>query len=247
VKLEVLGFSPPYPNPGAATSGYVVHVGDARLLVDCGHGVGGRIAALDPTGLDGVVISHMHPDHFFDLIALRNVLHLYGHGPLPCRVPVGGERTLRGIVAAMGFPADYLDPYLDLHEFVPGDSIEISGTTIESEVTIHPVPTALLRFADGDAVFVYTSDTGWFGALPALCEGASLLLIEATNHPIAGRAEEKWHLSPSQAGRVAQLAGVERVVITHYRSGVASEVEEGARDAFGGWLTLASEGLTVDI
>ena len=49
--------------------------GDSSVLLDLGQGSFARLAGiLDPATLDAVVISHLHPDHFIDLVALRHYL-----------------------------------------------------------------------------------------------------------------------------------------------------------------------------
>ena len=62
-----------------------------RLLIDCGTGVLAKLQHFLPlTELTAVVISHMHADHFFDLIPLR---YAYKYGPVPPEA-VGMARRL---------------------------------------------------------------------------------------------------------------------------------------------------------
>ena len=69
--LTILGASPAAPNPGGACSGYLLRQGETAVLMDCGAGTAGRIALhVAPNRLQGVAISHLHPDHYFDLVQL---------------------------------------------------------------------------------------------------------------------------------------------------------------------------------
>jgi len=74
-QLRVLGRWAPFAPPGGACSGYLVGDGDRFVLVDCGHGVVSRLlASINLEQLEAVFLSHLHPDHWFDLPALRHAL-----------------------------------------------------------------------------------------------------------------------------------------------------------------------------
>lgn len=74
--LQVLGAGAAYSDvPGAVGASYLVRADDAALLLDLGQGAFPALAAaLEPSTLHAVLISHLHPDHFIDLIALRHYL-----------------------------------------------------------------------------------------------------------------------------------------------------------------------------
>jgi ribonuclease BN (tRNA processing enzyme) len=99
--LTVLGAGPAAPNPGGACSGYLLRDGDTAVLVDCGSGVAGRIALHLPANrLTAVAISHLHPDHYFDLVQLYYLLRFgdrrADQAPrLPVFVPPGGQVFMR--------------------------------------------------------------------------------------------------------------------------------------------------------
>src|ERR1700687_112886 len=100
--LTILGASPAAPNPGGACSGYLVRQGDTAVLLDCGSGVAGRVPLHVPVNrLSGVAISHLHPDHYFDLVQLYYILKFGEPRPpvlsprLPLFLPPGGREVLR--------------------------------------------------------------------------------------------------------------------------------------------------------
>ena len=74
--LDVIGAGPAYTDrPGATGASYLLRDDDSSVLLDLGQGSFARLAdTLDPATLDAVVISHLHPDHFIDLVALRHYL-----------------------------------------------------------------------------------------------------------------------------------------------------------------------------
>ena len=91
-KLTILGASPAWTNPGGAGSGYLLRHNSTAVQIEIGSGTFGRLRESMPVDeLDGVVISHMHGDHFLDLVPLCYGLR-YGNiraRPLPVYVPPG--------------------------------------------------------------------------------------------------------------------------------------------------------------
>ena len=110
MKLTVLGKSPAWTDAGGAGSGYLLEEGDTRVLLDAGSGVFAKLrAATDYAGIDAVVITHVHGDHFLDLIPFSYALTLSAHGrggPEQKRprlfAPPGGVETLRAVTSAWG-------------------------------------------------------------------------------------------------------------------------------------------------
>ena len=90
---------------------------------------------------------------------------------------------------------------------------------------------------------VYSGDTDWSDSLIDLARGADLIILEASNpFKVAG------HLTPEEAGRLAEMAGVPRLVLTHiYPPGDAVDLVEEAGRSFTGEITIAEDGLRLDI
>ena len=69
MRLTVLGKSPAWQDAGGACSGYLLEEAGTALLIDCGNGVFGKLRErIDYVDVDAVVISHLHADHFLDLV-----------------------------------------------------------------------------------------------------------------------------------------------------------------------------------
>ena len=69
MRLTVLGKSPSWQDAGGACSGYLIQEGDTAVLVDCGNGVFAKLRQrIDYVDVDAVVLSHLHADHFLDLV-----------------------------------------------------------------------------------------------------------------------------------------------------------------------------------
>ena len=131
--------------------------------------------------------------------------------------------------------------FSQLHE---GEPVELEdGRVIEPEQVVGPS-------RPGRRV-VYTGDTRPGAAVVEAAADADLLIHDATfAEEYAGRARETAHATAREAGRVAARAGVARLLLTHVSSryaGDASILAREAREAFDGDVTVASDGLEIDV
>ena len=140
MRITVLGKSPAWQDAGGACSGYLIEDAGTTLLLDCGNGVFGKLRErCDYTEVDAVVISHLHADHFIDLVPYSYGLLLTPRQqPVPVPpfpgtdhparprlfVPAGGRGVLRRVVGAWG-NEDLIENAFEIHEFEPDSVLEI--------------------------------------------------------------------------------------------------------------------------
>jgi ribonuclease Z len=92
--------------------------------------------------------------------------------------------------------------------------------------------------------FAFVMDTRMCDGVPALAEGADLLVVESTFLSAdAALADRYGHLTARQAARVAAGAGVRTLVLTHFsqRYPDPRAFEDEAREEFGGDLVVAAD------
>jgi ribonuclease Z len=98
---------------------------------------------------------------------------------------------------------------------------------------------------------VITGDTRPCAATIEAAAGADLLVHEATfGDEEAQRAAETMHSTAREAATVARMAGVKRLVLTHFSarySRDASDLAREAREVFAGELVLARDGMELDV
>ena len=88
MRITVLGKSPAWQDAGGACSGYLVEEDGFGLLLDCGNGVFSKLRHYrDYVDVDAVLISHLHADHFLDLVPFSYAL---SYAPRQQPVAVGG-------------------------------------------------------------------------------------------------------------------------------------------------------------
>ena len=255
--LTILGASPAAPNTGGACSGYLLRQGESAVLVDCGSGVAGRIGEyVPPNRLGGVVISHLHADHYFDLVPLYYHLKFAAPRPpgpeqrLPVYLPPGGRDFLSRFGALIANQPAMLEDVLELCEYAPGQKYSIGGLSFGFVQVQHYVLSHAMRVRAADGrLFVFSSDVAPCPQLVDAARDADLFLCESAlldssqDEPDPLR---RGHLCAAEAGAAAQAAHARRLLITHYRSGEPYETHhlEAARRAFSGPLALAREGQT---
>jgi ribonuclease BN (tRNA processing enzyme) len=251
MQLTVLGRSPARPNPGEACAGYLVEGGGARVLIDAGPGIVAQLLLVGhPEELDAVVISHMHTDHFLDLVTLRYVYPWREHARQKLRIilPPGSAEQMADLARGAGYPTFWEKAFI-LEEHDGERPIELGNLRLEPGPTKHYVPTWGFRIeargtGEEGALLVYTADTAPSADVERLSSGADLLLCEATLRSLEEDAqppEPRGHLLASEAGELASRAGARRLLLTHLpvNDGEAAEAARAARDVFGGEVGVA--------
>jgi len=226
MKLTVIGAGPAYTNrPGAVGSSYLISSGSTELLLDLGHGTYSNLAGtIPPSSLAAVAISHLHPDHFIDLVPLRHYLR-YEFVP-PKRVavlaPAALAERLDALLAQPGFTAESLD----VSPLADGLALDIGVLRLEARKVSHTDDSYAFRVsplpsAGADAAgpgLVYSGDCGRADDLRPLIQPGDVLLSEVSFGlgPVSPGAQ---HLDASDVGRLARETGVSRILLTHLLSG----------------------------
>ncbi len=251
MQLTVLGSSGTYPWQGKACSGFLVSEGDTRLLLDCGPGVLANLQAhVAIEDLTGIIITHMHPDHFLDLIPLRYALK-YGEPSrstlLPVHLPPGGREIWDRVVDTLKDSGDSFSAPFDLSEYQEGQTYRLGDVDVRFALLRHYVPSYGVEVRAGGRL-VYSGDVGPCPELEVLARGADLFVCEATWLETQVPPDERGHLTATEAGEIARKAGVGSLLLTHIVPYVdAGKTLEAAKATFGGEVLLATEGCTYTV
>jgi ribonuclease BN (tRNA processing enzyme) len=250
LRLTVLGCSTALPHPDAPSAGFLVEWDETAILLDTGQGVADRLGRVaDPRRLAGVVIGHMHADHFLDLARLRYLFPWAG-GPaprLPVHLPPGGRRRLDDLAAAISERPGFFDAAYAIDEYDPESAIMIGPLTVRFVPGRHYVPAwgVSVEAPDG-ARLVYTGDTGPSDTMTEFARGADLLLVEATLRDETDDDAERGHLTATEAIDLARTAEVGAARLVHYVPDRRAELERLCAAA-GPWIGPAVPGLSVTV
>ena len=245
MELIVAGAGPAYSDrPGSVGAAYVLlHAGRA-IVLDLGHGAYANVAAtVEPSTLEGVVISHLHPDHFVDLVPLRHYLCYEFDPPRRVRVlaPAGIERRLDDLHAEPGFTR----ASLDVETLTPGTR-RVGPFDVEARRVVHTEDSYAFRVTPADAAvrpgLVYSGDCGRAEDLASLIRPGDTLLVEASFGtgpvPVDG-----VHLDARAVARLATETGAGRLLLTHVLSKYdRATVIDAARAGFAGPVRIVEPG-----
>jgi len=247
MRLDVIGAGPAYTDRvGATGAAYLVRSADHGLLLDLGQGSFSRLASLvDPGDLTAVVISHLHPDHFIDLVPLRHYLRW----EMPRRrVLVLGPAALRARLDGLHGDPGFSQAALDLETLAVGVR------------TVGPFELQVARVTHTDSSFgfrvsiggggvglAYSGDCGRAEDLDVLVRQGDTLLCEVSFGPgpvVAGAQ----HLDGPAVGRLAHRTNVGRVLLTHLQMGYDHEATiESVRAHFDGPVELVDPGFATSV
>lgn len=253
MRLTVVGCSGSYPGPDSPASSYLVEAEDQgrtwRVLLDLGSGALGRLHRYaDPLSIDAVFLSHLHPDHWFDMSGYYVLRKYHPTGPQP-RIPVYGPTgTAKRMAKAYGLPpTPGMAQEFDVRELREDSPVTVGPLSFDVARVVHPVEAYAIKVTHGDRSFVYSGDTARCDALVSLAKGTDLLLAEASFREGEDNPPD-LHMTGRDAAEVAVRAGAARLVLTHIPPwhDPVSALEE-ARPVFEGPMELARCGATYDL
>ena len=213
--LYLLGTGAGFSAPHRTTTMLAITDGASTLLVDCGGDVIQRYleAGLGLDTLDGLIITHEHPDHVAGFPLFMEKIWLAGRrAPIPIYgIPPALEQARRCWNA---FDTQGWD---DLPEMLwtafphkeHADVLDAPPWRVTASPGIHGKPVVGLRFEHREGgVLAYSCDTEPAPSIARLARNADLLIHEATG-------SYDGHASAQQAAEVAAEANVSRLVLVH--------------------------------
>jgi ribonuclease BN (tRNA processing enzyme) len=264
MRLTVLGKSPSWQDAGGACSGYLLEEDGTAVVIDCGNGVFGKLRQrIDYVDVDAVVISHLHADHFLDLVPFAYALtYAPRQQPVPVdrwpgtdspacpvlHVPPGARDTFRRVVGAWG-NEDLIENAFDLREYHQESELEIGPVRVRFQPVPHFTETFAMAISstNGSGRIVYGADSRPTDALTDLASAADLILVEATL-PRPERTGVRGHLTPGEAGELARAAGAKRLVLVHISDELDADwARREAEESFGGPVEVATEGASYEV
>jgi ribonuclease BN (tRNA processing enzyme) len=252
MRITILGSGTGVPTGERQPAGVVVSEDGHQLLLDSGSGTAASLAraGLDYRALETLLYTHAHVDHTLDLAAILHALNF---------TPGYQRRSALRVIGPAGFSI-FVDrllsayPSLEQRSFpllleeMDGCSRENLGWArlISATVPHGNVPANAYRLETSGGAVVFSGDCSPSQALVELARGADLLLSEAS-FPIPV-PEGEHHLTTAQAATMAQEAGVEVLVLTHFYpwAGDHDAVAECAQ-YFDGKVILAEDNLVIEL
>ena len=166
MRITVLGKSPSWQDADGACSGYLIEEDGFHLLLDCGNGVFSKLRRfIDYVDVDAVVISHLHADHFLDLVPYSYALtYAPRQQPVPVdrwpgtdrpacpelHVPPGATLLFRRVVGAWG-NEDLIENAFAMREYDPAEALEVGPLRVRFQPVPHFTATNAVEIASSNA------------------------------------------------------------------------------------------------
>jgi ribonuclease BN (tRNA processing enzyme) len=219
VRIRFLGSGDNFGSGGRFQTCIHVDTGKSRFLIDCGASslIPMKRAGIRSDGIDIILISHLHGDHFggipffildAQLISRREIpLVIAGPPGLTQRVREAMEIFYPG---SSGIERKFVIEYVELTE---GEKTRIGDVAVLPLRVIHGsgAPSYALRVECAGKVIAYSGDTEWTDALRKAADGADLFICESYGF----EKQMKNHLNYRTLMAHRAELGCKRLIITH--------------------------------
>ena len=268
VSVQILGSGGPAVNKDRASSSYLLWIdGRSRMVVDMGGGVFLRFGQAEAklADISLAAMSHYHPDHVSDLPALLWLSTNTRKEPLPLVGPSGNALVpgtneflarlfdaktgaFQVLGTSMGAPpvpgvgggVKLEVSTVDVTKNEPSTVYDRDGMTVTALTIPHgPIPTVAYRVQTRGVSVVFSSDQN--GTNPRFIDfarGANVLIMHMA---IAAGTTNPLHAAPSVVGRVAQEAGVGRLILSHIGLFNLDAAVAEVKTQFTGALTVGAD------
>jgi ribonuclease BN (tRNA processing enzyme) len=218
VEIKCLGSGDAFGSGGRFQPCFYVSSENFRFLIDCGASslIAMKRSGVDPSGVDLILISHLHGDHF---------------GGIPFFILDGQFRRKTRPLIVAGPPGLVARVHQAMEVFFPGSSrvqqkfaIEFLELTERSKTTVGPLKVTpysvvhasgdtpyALRIGFEDKGIAYSGDTEWTEALVEAAGGADLFICEAYYF----EKKIKYHLSYQTLMEHRKKLDCRRLVLYH--------------------------------
>ncbi len=244
VRLTFLGSADAFSGAGRGNSCYLIEDRHGTVAVDFGPTAmrALRSMGMGSEDLDGVLLTHLHGDHFggLHLLFIDARYRVARKRPLVVAGPPGTRSTVRKwIEIGWGLAGRRRPPFrIEYVEYRPGSTLTILGRKVTVFPARHqraPEIATSLRVSTDGRVLAFTGDTEWCETIVPLCEGADLFVCECT-----GATPTPKHLSWEELEPRLPDLRARRIVLSHLSDEARARVRPDDRR-----VRLAEDGLVV--
>jgi len=248
MKLIILGSGTCVPSLKRNAPGYYLEAGSWQVLVDCGSGT---LLQLERAGrsyknINAIFITHMHPDHFADLMPLIQALFytpkFKREKDLFIVAPAGFIPYYEKAVASiLGKPGDFSVMIIEIK-----NKLDLGPFNVFAANTIHSNDSVAYRFEQGGKSIVFTGDADYDQGIIELSINTDLLIADCS-FPDSMKA--KGHLTSKECGIVAKKAGVKKLILSHLYPADIPDIDriKEAQEVFDGKVVLAEDLMEIEL
>ncbi len=229
VHVRFLGSGDAFGTGGRFQTCILVESDRARFLVDCGASslIAMKRFGVDPAGIDAVVLSHLHGDHFGGIpFLIIDAQFRHRTRPLVVAGPPGVEARVRDAMEVL-FPGSstvtrrFATEFVELEE---RQATTLGAFSVTPYGVVHPsgAPPFAIRAECGGKVVTYSGDTEWTDALIEAAAGADLFVCEGYSYA----RPFKFHLDWTTLARHRDALRCGRMILTHMGEEMLGRVDQ---------------------
>ena len=217
MKVTVLGNRSPYPTKNSGCSGYLIQHENKNILVDLGPNTLQNLQKIIPCyQVDVLIISHLHLDHFLDLLPFHYAVMLamkkgYRQDALAVYLPFTEGSELDFIKTKVG------DEFY-LEELTTDSKLSCGELEFVFHPTTHSKECFGIKVKGPNSTLAYTADTALDNNLIQFFKGSDFLLAEASLLEQDGERRSSGHMTVKDAVEFGTKAEVGKLLLTHLGS-----------------------------
>ena len=178
MRLTIGGSGDAFGSGGRFNTCFLLETARGKLLVDCGASslVGLKVLGIDVNGIDAILLSHLHGDHFGALpfLLLDAQFLARRERPLLIAGPPGTRARLDQLLEVF-FPKSTTNKWRfswEVMEIEVGRPTEVLGHSVTTTEVLHysGAPSTAIVLSDGVKRFAYSGDTEWVDALLSVAD-----------------------------------------------------------------------------
>jgi ribonuclease Z len=276
-RVTLLGTGAPRPSKARGGPSILVEAGSTKILVDAGRGAAERLWGIGGrdllSGVDVVLLTHLHSDHVVGLPELWLDSWLFGRkAPLRLDGPPGTAALASNLERAFAFDVETRrdrDEHLpgagaaiDARDLAPEAVVEIGGVKITAfEVDHGPVKPAYgYRIEWAGRSVVFSGDTRFSENLIAHAKGCDVLIHEVISTDVERRLSQMrdpaltqriidHHTTAEDAGRVFAAVKPKLAVYSHIvpPPTTAKDLEAPTRKTYAGPLVVGEDLMVITV
>lgn len=243
VSVTFLGTGDAFSARGGHQAAYLVEA-STSFLFDCGSSAltAMKRDGIDAGGVDLILLSHLHGDHFAGLpyLFLEYTYEQPRQRPLTIAGPPGTEERVRRLFSVVykelaSRPMPFELRFIELQ---PGEAAVIEGLHVDPFRVPHQekeISLGLVVTVDGRKIF-YSGDTGWTEEIVVRSQGTDLFICECCFY----ETRVDFHLDYPRLHENRRRFGCKRMILTHLGREVQAHRDEVE-------IELASDGLVVEL
>ena len=234
VRVRFLGSGDAFGSGGRLQAAILIESGGFRALLDCGTTalIGLKRAALDPSSIDVIVVSHLHGDHFggipfflLDAQFSRRLRPLLVAGP-----PGIAERLPQAMEVFFPGSSRVERKFETRIVEMPAEAASVLGSLSVTPFEVRHesgAPAYAFRLEIEGRLIAYSGDTEWTEALPRVAEGSDLFFCEAYFY----EKKVPYHLDYRTLMEHRGELRTKRLVVTHMSADLLGRLTEIDIDA----------------